>query len=144
MSDLQIPEALSQPVVMIYLEQKIGSGEITIAGPGVTIDTPFEWPPEAIAVAQGVFHLELTSDKTCSVKASYPGLLAKPIDTPVASYFTILIGARPQYNITTPSGDLLVFGSTGPFGDPEKVTGYQLGIQEKGRHPLSFNFHVVQ
>jgi len=141
-SDL-VPEAVGQTVEMIYLGQKIGTDTAEILPGDFAIHGPFNWPPASIAITEGLFHLVLTSDKTCSVKASYPGLLQDEIDAPEAEYFTLLIGARPQFNITTPNGDRLVFGTTGPFGDPERVTGYQLGIQPTNQHGLTFNFRVV-
>ena len=143
MTDHRIPQAAAQSVEMIYLDQKIGNGRAEILPSNFTIEGSFEWPPDAIAIVQGLFHLRLTSDKTCSVEASYPGLLHHAISAREASYFTILIGARPQFNVTTPDGDFLVFGTTGPFGDPERVTGYQLGIQAAGQHPLAFTFRIL-
>lgn len=143
MAEVKLNVADQQNVRMIYLGQDIGGGTITGASDQIDIEVEFEWPPDAIAIVQGTFHFKILSDNTCAVEASFPGLLQKDIQDRDASYFVLLIGARPQFNITTHQGDKLVFVSTGPFGDPEKVTGYQLGIAEPGQHGLTFDFETL-
>lgn len=143
MSDHTFAAVESQNVEQIYLDQKIGSGTVTSSASQMSIHTDFNWPPDAIALVAGLFDLTILSSSTCSVKASYPGLLRDPIDSPDATYFVLLLLARPQFNITASNGTKLTFASTGPWDQPEEVTGYSLGISEPGQPPISFTFTIV-
>ncbi len=141
---VELPADISdQEVEMVYLDQTIGGGRINGGGRQVTIETTYGWPPEAIAEVEGLFFVGFHNQETCSVRASYPGLLREPIEDNEARYITLLIGARPQILITTHSGARLSLFASGPFGDPERNTGYSLGIVEPGQHPLNFVFRFV-
>ena len=143
MSEAKFAIVDSQKVNQVYLDQVIGSGTVTSIVNRIAINTEFNWPPDAIALVAGLFDLAILSSDTCSVQASYPGLLKDPIDAPDASYFVLLILARAQINITTPSGAHLTFITTGPWNEPGVVTGYSLGIAEPGQPPISFTFPIV-
>lgn len=130
-------------VEMFFLDQPIGGGTVRANGRQVTIETTFHWPPESGAEVEGLFFVGFHNRESCNVRASYPGLLHEPIADNNARYTVLLFGARPQLQITTDSGARLSAVSTGPFGDPGRVTGYSLGIVEPGQHPLNFVFRFV-
>ncbi len=138
------PPISGQEVRMVYLDQTIGGGIINSGGRQVTIETTYEWPPDAPAEIDGLFFVGFHNQETCNVRASYPGLLREPIEDNEARYTTLLSGARPQILITTRSGARLSVWASGPFGDPEKVTGYSLGIVEPEQHPLNLVFRFAR
>jgi hypothetical protein len=142
MPDSQLAVAASEAVRMIYLGHDIGGGKVVGGADTIDVDVSFNWPPEAIAEVGGHFHLKILSDETCAVAASFPGLV-DPLKDGDASYYVLLIGARPQFYITTHAGDRLFWSSTGPFSQPEIVTGYELGIQPANGHAVNFKFPIA-
>ncbi len=143
--DLLPPPPISgQEVRMFYQDQAIGGGIINAVGRQVTIETTYEWPPDAPAEIEGLFFFAIRNEDTCAVRASYPGLLHEPIEDNEARYTVLLIGARPQIQITTRSGARLSAYASGPFGDPERVTGYSLSIVEPEQHPLNLVFRFAR
>lgn len=116
----------AQAVTVIHLNQKIGSGKLTSTESGLAVHGSYQWPPDAPAEVRFSFVFTPLSENTCTVEVNWPGLLSRRIPEEKASYFMLLLMARPEYVISTSSGDNVTATFMGPMGHPEITTALQV------------------
>ena len=123
--------SVTQKVDVIHNSVSIGSGTAEMEGERLAITGSYEWPPDAPAEVAFSFHLELRQDRTCSIEVDWPGLLPNRIADDQASYFILLILARPQINVFNQDQ---TFHATvffqGPPNQPPVVNAISIGVQE--------------
>jgi hypothetical protein len=131
----------TQPVTIKLMEKVIGSGVQNADESTIAVNGSYNWPPDSIAEVEMSFFLNTHANNVCTVEVNWPGLISAPIPRQEASYWVWLVLARPVVNVQTSSGDLIVFSYTGPPGDPEKITGFQISVMESGaQHATALTF----
>jgi hypothetical protein len=121
-----LPQAV-QPVTVILGDQQIGTGEVVNTHTGIRVTGHYQWPPDAPAEVGFLFDFVIQSANTCEVAVSWPGLIPE-IPQTRAGYIMLLLMARPDFLITTPSGDHITAAFLGPFGHPEITTALQVSV----------------
>jgi hypothetical protein len=138
----QLP-SVDHPVTVLFLSDRIGSGNLVTTGTDIGVTGHYQWPPDAPAEVRFSFNFRILSPNTCDVAVNWPGLLRQPIGPTKASYITLLLMARPQFLITTPDGAHISVTYLGPFGQPEIVTGLQVAVANANAdHSVSLVFQI--
>jgi hypothetical protein len=119
-------------VSVVYADQDIGSGQLTMTPDGIRVEGRYEWPIDAPALVWFSFTFDILTENACRVEVRWPDLLRGQIPLQDARYHRVSFRARPDFLISTPAGDRVTAEFVGPMGRPELANGLQVSVALAG------------